>query len=230
MFGEGVGRAGSNLNAVAELEPGWEEVVGTAETGQEGSLQAPFSGDDAVLSHNEVVWKYRDTGGQGSSTWEHSWATVESVPFYLRDETGSVRAEFDDPARYEFAAETYEEKTPGIEEWAARQDFEDRRPRNVVSTRYEEGVVEPGDEVYVFGEVVETDSEGEGDDLVVTAGDPDAMRAVVSTEGRKSPSVSAFSGSLLGGVLAVGATLLGLGLSLVGLFLALVGAAGLVGG
>lgn len=224
MFGEGVGLLGSSPTDIGSLEPGWQEVVGTAKIGDAGTVVAPFSGNDALLSQNRVVWTYEEMGAE-TETWRQSVQAIESVPFTLRDATGTITASFDDPAQFRLARRTYRgDDPPGVEEWEATQDFEDQKPARVVSTRYEEETIEPGDEVYVFGEV-----EVGGDELVITAGDPDATRSVVSTEGRKSPSADAFSGSIVGGILAVAATLLGLGLTFVGMLLALVGVADFVG-
>lgn len=228
-FGEGVDQVGSGPSPVAALAPGWAELIGTAKTGEEGTFEAPLSGDDVVLSVNRLTWTFKPPGA-GSNRSRRSVEAIESVPFALRDETGTVRAELDDPARYHLGRPTVDgEDPPGAQQWEARQEFEDQEPVGVERTRYQEWTVEPGEEVYVFGEVREREGGGAGDDLVVTAGEPDAMRAVVSTEGRKSPAVGAFGGSILGGVLAVGATLLGVALSLVGLLLVLVGFAGVFG-
>lgn len=244
MFGEGADRLGSGLRPVETLTPGWHEVIGTAEVSDVGTFEAPFSGDEVVLSRNEIIWEYSAMTGEEADTSRQSWTEIESVPFYVRDDTGTVRAELEEPARYSLDPEKYgadpvtvaermglsdvpQEATPGIEEWEASRDFGDRKPDGVVATRYEEGVIEPGDEVFVFGEVVEAEDEGT-DDLVMTAGDPDAMRSVVSTEGRKSTSAATFAGSIVGSLLAVGATLLGLGLTLGGLLLVGTGLVGLL--
>lgn len=225
MFGEGVGLLGSSPSDIGSIEPGWQEIVGTAKIGDAGTLTAPFSANDALLSLNRVTWTYEELGTE-TETWRQSVETVESVPFTLRDATGTITATFDDPAQYTLARETYSgDDPPGAAEWAARHDVEDQQPERVQSTRYEEATIEPGDEVYVFGEV----EVGADDEPVITAGDPDATRSVVSTEGRKSPSADAFSGSIVGGILAVAATLLGLGLTFVGSLLALAGVADLVG-
>lgn len=141
------------------------EVAGVA-VPVDDPIPAPFTDDECVLA----TWKIEEWDEAGkSSSWDTVGDGVEAVPFSVDDGTGRLRVEADESATYEL--EGMEEPTleVGVEEtepapvtrFLGREDTPGAPVESVLSgldvgkkhgdRRYYQALVEPGEEVYVFG-------------------------------------------------------------------------------
>ena len=151
---------------IRDIQPGTVELKGTARPpDDEALLESPIQRADALAHHVEVEeW---DSSGEGSGNWKTRHESQASVPIVVDDGTGEVRVEL--PEDGELNVEQmrtkvrsgdeppepirrYIERAEGIDE-AGRHDIGpltvgDRR-------RYSEGLVEPGEDVYVLGQARE---------------------------------------------------------------------------
>lgn len=211
---------GTETTPVRELSPGTVEVKGTARpTGAGDGVDAPISEGEALVTTVEVE-KY-DSGGEGGGRWKTLYEDEEAVPFLVEDGTGQVRVDPPTGGLFEFELERekvgggeeppeairrFVESEAGVDE-AARHDLGllsvgERR-------RYSEGLIRPGEEVYVLGEARETDG-GWGEHHFVVDGGTDPESFVLSDKSEeKLVSQNRWGGVLL---YALGALFAGMGL------------------
>lgn len=195
LFGLGIFKFGRMLSAdvramaaaertpVGGLSAGeTAEVRGTIRPAEEGTVETALYGREAVEFETRVE---RSTDGGGTS---RSWSTYHedgaSLPFRVEDETGSVRIE--PPEELEpamamewerFGAGADGDLSPAARSYlsgveaADLDDGIDVGPLSLGSRqRCGEGALEPGDDVHVYGEVVEVDH-GWGETSLVLTGD-----------------------------------------------------------
>jgi hypothetical protein len=154
--------AQTETTEIRNLQPGTAEIKGTAHPAEGATtVQSPITGTEALAARVEVEeW---ESSGEGGGSWETKHETQTAVPIVVDDGTDEVRVEL--PAAGEFDLEQtrtevgsgdeppteikqYLESTPEIDE-ATRHDI---GPLSIGERRrYSEGVIEPGEEVYVLG-------------------------------------------------------------------------------
>lgn len=147
---------------IRDLRPGTVEIKGTAHPAENATpIESPIRGTEALATHVEVEeW---ESSGKGGGSWETKHKEQAAVPMTVADGTGEVGVELpadgtlnveqtetkvgsgDEPPE---PIRRYLEDEPEIEE-ATRRDlgplsFGDRR-------RYSEGLIKPGEAVYVLG-------------------------------------------------------------------------------
>lgn len=164
---------------VADVSTGLSEVEATP-AAIDDTLEAPFTGTECLAYEIEVERYRHDDDG---SNWHTVEESAESVPFEIRDGTGSVRV---DPSGATLSLEDSYEQVVGrdehppdrIEEFLAYSDVEhetgsfDLGPIDVGTGdkhRFTERRLEPGGTAYVLGaaeydSAVSTDLSFAGDD------------------------------------------------------------------
>lgn len=155
---------------ISGLQPGTVEVKGTARLTEGATvIESPIEMKDVLAAHVKVEqW---EGGGEAGGSWTTIHEEETGVPMTVDDGTGEIRVELpvdgelnveqtqtkvdsgDDPPE---RIQRYVENEASIDE-ATRHQYGplstgDRR-------RYSEGVIEPGEDVYVLG----TAREGQGD-------------------------------------------------------------------
>jgi len=158
---------------VRDLGPGTVELKGTARPAAEATpRESPITAADALAFHVEVE-KYQSSS-QGGGSWRTIHEEQEAVPILLGDGTGEVRVEL--PADGGLDVELTRKRVGGGEEPPepirryveneAAVDEATRHDLGLLSIgerrRYSEGVIEPGEEVYVLGRAREKEA-GWGD-------------------------------------------------------------------
>lgn len=159
------------------------EVYGTAKASDHGTHKAPFSHDDCLVCEYEVIEKSGKDEVVDSGT--------AGVPFYVDDGTGKVLVDPED-AKLKMPLDTEKEvesQKPPSELQGGYVDV----GVNEVDSEYRERYLEPGKEVYVYGDAVGSD----GEDVVVNRGREDSIFLIAdSSEGelRKSllPKAAAY--------------------------------------
>lgn len=160
----------TETTAIRDLEPGTVELKGTARPAEDANVvESPITEQDALATYVEMEeW---ESSGQGGGSWETKHEDRTTVSMIVDDGTGEVRIEL--PADGELNVEEtktevgsgdeppeqikqYLEAEAAIQE-ASRYDvgplsFGERR-------RYSEGMIEPGEDVYVLGAAREAESE-----------------------------------------------------------------------
>jgi hypothetical protein len=207
--------ADTETTEIRDLRPGTVEVEGTAHPAGDATVrESPITRTDALASQVEVEeW---ESGGQGSGNWETIHEEESAVPMTVDDGTGEVRVELPpdggldlEQARTEVGSgdeppepvRRYVEREADVEE-AARHDV---GPLSLGERRrYSEGVIEPGEEVYVLGsareeqagwgerEYVIDEPTGAGDFVLSDRSEADLIR-----EGKRSGLVLLGFGGLL---------------------------------
>ena len=213
--------AATETTRIRDLRPSTVEVKGTAHPAEGATLlESPITKTDALAVH--VAVEEWESDGQGAGSWETIHEEVTGVPMLVDDGTGEVGVELpadgglnvdqtrtkvdagDEPPE---AIRRYVENEADVNE-AASRDF---GPLSVGdSRRYSEGVVEPGEEVYVLGRARE-ERAGWGERNVVIAepteaGDfilSDKSEADLVREGKRGGLVQLGFGGLLAAVGAV---------------------------
>jgi hypothetical protein len=147
---------------IRDLEPGTVEVKGTAQLAEGGEmLQAPFSRTDALATTVEVE-EYHSNGEHGGS-WDTEFEDQHMTSLVVDDGTGTVSVDL--PPDGELNLELTKEKvSPGDEPSDNVRRFLQNEPAVEEGTRgsfgplnygdrrrYGEGVIEPGESVYVLG-------------------------------------------------------------------------------
>lgn len=135
----------------ADASPGEKvEIYGKATVSEQGTHEAPFSEDDCLVCEYEVIEKPRRDKVVESGT--------AGVLFYVEDDTGKVLVDPDGVEMY----------TP----LDTRVEVESKRPPdeitrgyvdigvNEVKTEYRERYIKPGENVYVYGDAVDSDENG----------------------------------------------------------------------
>lgn len=161
---------------IESLSVGPAEVVGTARPADR-ALPAPFTDAECLVA----VWKieeyrvYTDSKGKTRTEWTTIGSGVECVPFYVDDGTGELLVRPDDDVVFDVDERETVEVSAGrrppdaVEAFLADGDrttlmeaFGDLRGMATVASggwtwgrrrRYHQRLIEPGEEVYVFGTV-----------------------------------------------------------------------------
>lgn len=147
------------------LSMGPSEVAGVARTNDRHPASAPFSDEECVVATWEVLeYEEDDDGGN----WHLVDDGIEGVPFYVDDGTGSVLVKPHVDALYEIdeAGETTVRVDAGetppepIREFVSTVGSVDRVDESAGGSgtsegdrKYTQNLIEPGEEVYVFGTV-----------------------------------------------------------------------------
>lgn len=201
---------------IRELHPGTVEIKGTAHLAEDATLvESPITKQDAVASYVEMEqW---ESSGQGGGNWETKHEAQTAVPITVDDGSGEVRVEL--PADGELLLEETEtmveagdEPPEQIKRYIADEaaiDEATRREYGPLKTgerrRYSEGVIEPGEDVYVLGTareaadadwgeyafVIDTPTES-GDFILSNKSEQELVR-----EGKRGGLVSLVLGSIL---------------------------------
>lgn len=206
--------AETETTAIRQLRPGPVEVKGTARLPEDASvLRAPITGAEALATRVEVEeWQ---SSGQGGGSWKTIHEDDRAVPMIV-DDGDEVLVELPPEGRLNVERtrttvgsgdEPPEQIRRFVEgerevEAATRHDLGpisigDRR-------RYSEGVIEPGEEVYVLGTAREIDADWgerrfaideptESDDFVLS----DKSERELISEGRRGGLVKIGFGALL---------------------------------
>jgi hypothetical protein len=215
------------VSEVAALRPGTAAVEGVARADEtEGTVTASLSGEPALVTTARVT-AHDDVDDRGPDAEVERRVLHEdrrSVPFLVDDGTGTARV---DPPRE--ADVRLEESTVSRTSTPTAADLADRPDAAADGTvdvagarrhgdrlRYEQGVLAPGEEVFVYGEAVER-ADRDGDDVEVVGGETpeqfvvsDYSREEVQSGGK----IGAYVAYAFGGFAAfVGALLLLGGLS-----------------
>lgn len=169
---------------IAELRPGTVEVKGTARVPEDGSaFLSPINRDEA-LAAKVVVQRYEVRAGDVSERMKTIYSEREAVPFVVENDTGSVRVEPPSTSERKMLLEMEAENVSGAQETPERiRKFVERRrdisPNPGKRREYSEGVLEPGEEVYVLGTAREQDG-GWGEDGYVIDEPADSGEFVIS--------------------------------------------------
>lgn len=180
--------AGAEPRAVGDLQPGRARVEGTARPTDTGdSVEAPVSESDALamvfgvekyeaslfsLSSTEEVFSLFSISG-----YEEVFEHCEAAPFVVEDDTGAVV--IDAPPEGEFDIDTdatdigIGERPPDrIRRFVERVagEYADDLLSESERRRYQEGLVEPSDEVTVVGEVREGGTGWSDAEYAITGG------------------------------------------------------------
>jgi len=149
---------------IRQLKPGKAEVKGTARATEGSStLESPIHHKEA-LATRVMVEEYR-SNSDGGGSWESIYDETESVPFVVDDGTGEVRVEPPLSSGTNLNPELERERVGGGEEPSEKVKRFIEREEGVGSAskgsigpldfgerrRYSEGVIEPGENVYVLG-------------------------------------------------------------------------------
>lgn len=156
--------AETETSRVRDIVPGAVEVKGvTRATSGRTVGRAPISRGEA-LAYTVVVERYDSGGGEsGGGGWTRIYSREESAPFVVDDGTGKVGVDPPSDATHllemnQLVVSPSEDPPPRIQQFIEREgdvdgtgdrslgpvDFGSRR-------RYSEGVLEPGEDVYVLG-------------------------------------------------------------------------------
>jgi len=147
---------------VRDLQQGTVEVKGTARPADDADpMESPITAADSLTTHVEIE-KYQSSN-QGGGSWKTIHEEQRSIPFLVDDGTGKVRVEppSDGTANVEQIQTTVgggEEPPEPIRRFVEQEAEVEAAARfdlGLLSVgerrRYSEGVIEPGEEVYVLG-------------------------------------------------------------------------------
>lgn len=147
---------------IRELRPGTVEVKGTAHPTEDTTLiESPITKQAGVATYVEM--KEWESSGQGGGNWETKHEKQTAIPIVVDDGSGEVRVEL--PAsgdlnveETETTVEAGEEPPEKIKRYVEDERAIDEATRHEFGPlktgerrRYVEGVIEPGEEVYVLG-------------------------------------------------------------------------------
>jgi hypothetical protein len=159
--------AATETTQIRDLQPGAAEVKGAAHPAEDASImQSPMTGADALATH-VMVEKYQSSS-QGGGSWTTIHEAESAVPIMVDDGTAEVRVEL--PSDGELNLDLIRKTVGGGEEppepirrfveQEADVDEATRHDLGLLSVgerrRYSEGVLEPGEGVYVLGTARET--------------------------------------------------------------------------
>lgn len=199
------------ITPIEHLEPGPVSIAGTARPADDGVLPVPFSDRDCLATEYEV----REVQGKNKQTPTLIADGVESVPFYVDDGTSQVLIR---PDEADLELEKEEKITVAREEQppepiqrflSRREDIDDPKeptidvPGSKIGTRYfREQLIEPGEEVYVFGKATRGASAEFGETEVeiregAAGGHPDPRTFIVSDRPKETVSGGHKSGGLM---------------------------------
>lgn len=212
--------AETDVSDVASLQPGPVAVTGTARIDEkEGTATASLSGEAALVSRAKVVAHGHefDDGAQGRRVVHE---VDRSVPFLVQDGTGTVRVDPPEAADLRLDVNTVARAT-GLPPAADLADREVAAANGTVDVpgdatfdderlTYEQGVVAPGEEVYVYG-AADDGADWDGAIFEIAGGEnpghfvvSDRRREDVQAGGEVGPSLACG----VGGFVAVLGTLL----------------------
>jgi len=154
---------------VRDLGPGTVELKGTARPAEGATpKESPITCADALAFHVEVE-KYQSSS-EGGGSWRTIHEEEESVPILLSDGTGEVRVELPDdgglnPELTRKRVGGGEEPPEPIRRYVENEAAVDEATRHDLGLlsvgerrRYSEGVIEPGEDVYVLGRAREEEA------------------------------------------------------------------------
>lgn len=217
--------AATETTDVRNIRPGLVEVKGTARP-VEGvdPHRAPISDVEAIASRVEVKKK-------AGNNWRTVHENRRTSPFVVDDGTGEVRVEPTEDARLNFddreiEVDPTEEPPRDVKRFAKRSGLVEEQGRSMIEARsrlyarwtYREGVLEPGEEVYVLGEAFEEEAgwgerrfviTGYGSELVVSDQREETVIEEERRQGLGRIALGAFV--LLFGLAALVLPLLGVG-------------------
>lgn len=154
--------AETETTPIRQLQPGTVEIKGVAQPAEDGSLlDSPITRTESLATYVEVEeW---ESSGQGGGSWKTKHDKTQSTPIVVDDGTGEVRVEL--PPDGDLTVETTQTKVGAgdeppemIKRYLERDDAIDEASRGSIGPlsygdrrRYSEGVIEPGEEIYVLG-------------------------------------------------------------------------------
>ncbi|WP_135822832.1 GIDE domain-containing protein [Halostella litorea] len=160
----------TETTAVRELQPGTAEVKGVARPAADGDvMESPITESEALATHVEMEeW---ESSGQGGGSWTTKHEDRAAVPMVVDDGTGEVRVDL--PADGDLNVEksrwkvgSGDEPPERIERYLEAESEIDTATRRDIGPlsigerrRYSEGLIEPGEEVYVLGAAREEQSD-----------------------------------------------------------------------
>jgi hypothetical protein len=163
--------AETETTKIREIRPGTVEVKGSAHLAEDAtSVESPITKRAGVAFYVEMEqW---ESSGQGGGSWETKHEKQTAVPIIVDDGSGEVLVELPPDGdlnvdQEETTVEAGDEPPENIRQYVEAEaaiDEAQRREFGPVKTgerrRYSEGVIEPGEDVYVLG----TAREDEGAD------------------------------------------------------------------
>ncbi len=176
-----------------------------------GTLKSPFTQAECVY-YRYSVEEYRRSGK--SSRWVTLEKDANSVPFFVRDETGAVLvepdgAEIDIPEDFRAESGMGSDPDPRVKAFLQEQriEFEGWLGANK-KMRYIERFISPGNIVYVLGTAVDNPHIKEGSatdnaaDIMISAGDHGQMFYISDTSEKECLNKHAWSivGEVYGGI------------------------------
>lgn len=193
----------------AEVSAGAVAVEGTVQTGREGTLAATLLDEDGVVVDTRV-----QRPGADPDSWSTMYTESRAQPFLVTDGVGTVRVDPPDCAEiileHRWTTLGEDESPPErVQQFVAQFDSEPVPGFDLLDDerrRFGQGVVKPGDELFVYGTATRRDAAElvvTGDDLFIT----DMSEHAVA-------GVSAFGGIMY---LIVGLWIAGIGLGVAGL-------------
>jgi hypothetical protein len=161
--------ANTETTQINSLQPGTAEIKGTAHATEDATaVQSPITETEALATHLEVEeW---ESSGEGGGNWETKHENQTGVPIMVDDSTGEVRVELPPTGALNVEQTSTkvgsgDEPPPKIEQYLETTAEIDEASRTDVGPltigerrRYSEGMIEPGEEVYVLGRVREEQS------------------------------------------------------------------------
>jgi hypothetical protein len=213
--------ADTETTPVGGLQPGTVEIKGTAHpAGGASPMESPITEADALATHVEIE-KYR-SNGQGGGSWRTIHEEEATVPIIVDDGSGEVRVEL--PRKGQLNLDAIRTKVGGgekppepIRRFVEEEAAIDEATRHEIGPlslgerrRYSEGVIEPGEDVYVLGKAREEQADwGERKYVIdepTPAGDfilSDRSEAELIKSGRLGGALRVGFGVLFAGVGAV---------------------------
>lgn len=156
--------------AIRDLGPGTAEVKGTARLAEDATVvESPITGQEALATYVEMEeW---ESSGEGGGNWTTKHEERTAKPMVVDDGTGEVRIDLpadgelnveDTKTKVESGDEPPERIKKYLEDEAAIAEASryDVGPLSIGERRrYSEGLIEPGEEIYVLGAAREAQSE-----------------------------------------------------------------------
>jgi hypothetical protein len=154
--------ADTETTKIRELNPGTVEVKGTAHLAEDASLvDSPITKQAGLAFYVEMEeW---ESSGQGGGNWETKHEKQTANPIVVDDDSGEVRVELPPDGdlnvdQEETTVEAGDEPPENIRQYIKDEAAVDEAPRREFGPlrtgerrRYSEGVLKPGEEVYVLG-------------------------------------------------------------------------------
>jgi hypothetical protein len=169
----------TDTTRVSDIRPGRVAVTGTVRPVSDGTTVRSPIGRATAVAYRTLVQGSRSGNSDTGGHWERLYSREDSVPFLVDDGRGTVRV--DPPAsadqRFEWQQVTVQpgdEPPPAVQSFVEREGEVDESGGHQVGPvavgsrrRYSEGVLEPGENVYVLGKARETDAGWDDHDYVI---------------------------------------------------------------